>query len=137
MLKSALSQAMNRVRFGRNPFLGQTRLADVAGKLAGWASSGIGKSSPSHGMRLKTDLGDRIQRQMWAGTYELHVRECFEALVQPGDTYFDVGAHIGYHASLVALHTGPKGRVYAFEADPAMYAKLAGNLTQFSWGVAV
>lgn len=137
MLKAAISQGLGRVRFGRSPFRGQMRLADLAGKLAGWSSSGIGNSSPSLGMRLETDLRDRIQRQMWAGIYEPHVRECFEVLVQPGDTYFDVGAHIGYHASLAAFRTGPKGRVCAFEADPAMYAKLAGNLAQFSWAAAV
>lgn len=122
---------------GRRPFRGQARLANVAGKLAAWANSGVGKSSPSNGMQLETDLRDRIQRQMWAGVYEPHVRECFESLVQPGDTYFDVGAHIGYHASLVALRTGPTGRVCAFEADPAIYSKLAANLRQFPWASAV
>ncbi|MGH9701062.1 MAG: FkbM family methyltransferase [Candidatus Acidiferrales bacterium] len=137
MLKSALSQWLPRVRFGRVPFRGQTRLADAAGKLAAWANSGAGKSSPSIGWQLETDLRDRIQRQMWAGVYEPHVRKCFEALIRPGDTYFDVGGHIGYHASLAALRTGPAGRVYAFEADPAMHAKLAANLRQFPWATAV
>lgn len=137
MLKNAFAQGLRRVRFGRAPFRGQTRLADAAGKLAAWANSGIGKSSPSAGMQLETDLRDRIQRQMWAGVYEPHVRECFEALIRPGDTYFDVGGHIGYHASLAALRTGPTGRVFAFEADPAMHAKLAANLRQFPWATAV
>lgn len=137
MLKSAFSKVLRHVRLGRSPFRGQARLANVGGKLAGWANSGVGKSSPSDGMQLETDLRDRIQRQMWAGVYEPHVRECFEALIRPGDAYFDVGAHIGYHASLVALRTGSTGRVYAFEADPAMYSKLAANLRQFSWAAAV
>jgi FkbM family methyltransferase len=137
MLKSALAQGLRRVRFGRTPFRGQTRLADAAGKLAAWANSGVGQSLPSVGLQLETDLRDRIQRQMWAGVYEPHVRECFEALIRPGDTFFDVGGHIGYHASLAALRTGPAGRVFAFEADPAMHAKLAANLRQFPWAKAV
>ena len=137
MLKSAFAQCLRRVRFGRAPFRGQTRLADAAGKLAAWANSDAGKSSPSAGLQLETDLRDRIQRQMWAGVYEPHVRECFEALLRPGDTYFDVGGHIGYHASLAALRTGATGRVIAFEADPSMHAKLAVNLRQFPWATAV
>lgn len=137
MLKGVLSQGLRRVRLGRAPFRGQTRLADAAGKLAAWASSGAGKSWPADGLQLETDLRDRIQRQMWAGVYEPHVRECFEALIRPGDTYVDVGGHIGYHASLAALRTGPTGRVFALEADPTMHERLGANLRQFPWAKAV
>ena len=93
--------------------------------------------SPWPGVRFETDLTDRIQRQMWAGMYEPHVRECFDALLQPGNVYVDVGAHIGYHAVFAAHRVGPTGRVYAFEADPSMYERLNRNLTQFPWAQAV
>jgi FkbM family methyltransferase len=73
---------------------------------------------------------------MWAGTYEPHVRACLDSLVEPGHVYFDVGGHIGYHAVAAAHKVGANGQVFAFEADPMMYERLAGNLRQFSWALA-
>jgi FkbM family methyltransferase len=35
-----------------------------------------------------------------------------------GATFWDVGAHIGYHSFCVAALAGPKGRVFAFEPNP-------------------
>lgn len=93
-------------------------------------------ATPWPGVCLETDLTDRIQRQMWAGMYEPHVTACFDALIEPGDVYFDVGGHIGYHAVAAAHRVGSAGRVFAFEADPVMYQRLKGNLAQFSWAQA-
>jgi FkbM family methyltransferase len=74
---------------------------------------------------------------MWAGVYEQHVRQCFDVLLQPGDGYLDVGAHIGYHAVAAAHRVGAGGRVTAFEADAAMYKRLMRNLDQFPWAQTV
>ena len=93
-------------------------------------------ASPWPGVRFETDLSDRIQRQMWAGTYEPHVRACLDALLEPGHVYFDVGGHIGYHAVAAAHKVGVNGQVFAFEADPVMYERLARNLEQFPWAQA-
>jgi FkbM family methyltransferase len=94
-------------------------------------------ASPWPGVRFETDLTDRIQRQMWAGVYEPHVRECFDVILEPGAVYFDVGAHIGFHAVFAAHRVGRQGRVFAFEADPHNYERLARNLSQFHWAQAV
>ncbi len=94
-------------------------------------------ASPWPGVRFETNLTDRIQRQMWAGVYEPHVRECFDVLLEPGAVYFDVGAHIGFHAVFAAHRVGQQGRVFAFEADPRVYERLARNLSQFPWAQAV
>jgi FkbM family methyltransferase len=97
----------------------------------------VGVASPWPGVRFEVDLTDRIQRQMWAGLYEQHVRHCFDVLLQPGDGYVDVGAHIGYHAVAAAHCVGASGRATAFEADPAVYNRLTRNLAQFPWAQAV
>jgi FkbM family methyltransferase len=112
---------------------GQGRLVDALGKLAGRMGGEHAVVSPWPGVLFETDLTDRIQRQMWAGTYEPHVRACFDALMEPGDVYFDVGGHIGYHAVAAAHKAGVNGQVFAFEADPMMYERLARNLEQFPW----
>jgi FkbM family methyltransferase len=136
-LMEAASHRIGTLRFGRHSIPGQGRMADAVGKLAGWVGGGHAITSPWPGVQFEADLSDRIQRQMWAGIYEPHVRECFDALLRPGHGYFDVGAHIGYHAVAAAHRVGPSGRVTAFEADPGMYRRLARNVDQFPWAQTV
>src|ERR1700678_2031950 len=41
------------------------------------------------------------------------------ALLQPGDVFFDVGAHHGWMSMVAARRTGRTGRVVAFEPSPS------------------
>ncbi len=50
------------------------------------------------------------------------------ALLEPGDTFVDLGANLGYYSVLAALRVGPRGRVFAFEPDPDNFALLERNL---------
>lgn len=43
---------------------------------------------------------------------------------KPGDTIVDIGAGLGEEATIYAEQVGPHGRVYAIEANPAVYAIL-------------
>ena len=128
---------MNTVHWAKRPFRGQGRLADTVGRVAEWVTAGRGLSHPYPGVELETRLNDRIQRQMWAGTYEPHVRACMETLIEEGHTVLDVGAHIGVHASAAAFLCGSSGRVAAFEADPELHRHLRKNLAQFPWAHAI
>lgn len=128
---------MNTLNWTRRPFRGQGRLADTFGKVAEWVTAGRGVSHPYPGVELETKLADRIQRQMWAGTYEMHVRTCIESLIDEGHTVLDVGAHIGFHAAAAAFMCGSTGRVAAFEADPDLHRHLRRNLAQFPWAHAI
>lgn len=112
---------------------GRGHLVDGLGKLARWIGGDCAVASPWPGVRFETDLTDRIQRQMWGGIYEPHIRKCLNVLLEPGAVYFDVGAHIGFHAAFAAYRVGPQGQVFAFEADPVVYERLVRNLSQFSW----
>ena len=58
-------------------------------------------------------------------TYEPNIGAIIAALLGPGDTFFDVGANIGYH-TLGAAATG--AHVYAFEPVPRLRNRLVGNL---------
>jgi hypothetical protein len=81
-------------------FRGKTRLADFFGRLA-YSGRNIGTFPLPDGKTATVDLGDRIQRLMWAAAYEPVVTRCLTALLRPGDTFVDVGAHIGFF-SLIA-----------------------------------
>ena len=78
--------------------------------------------------------------RMWLDdkdTLELAVHEVYEPVettllkkfLQPGQTFVDVGANIGYYTLLAARIVGPKGKVYAFEPDPTNFALLTKNIS--------
>lgn len=48
--------------------------------------------------------------------------------LNPGDSVIDIGANIGSFTVLAAIKVGPKGKVYSFEPDPAVYERLLKNV---------
>jgi FkbM family methyltransferase len=62
-----------------------------------------------------------------ASPTEPHVLRWIHEFLQPGNTFFDVGAHYGW-MSLAACHcVGAKGKVVAFEASPPLVECLQYN----------
>jgi protein-L-isoaspartate(D-aspartate) O-methyltransferase len=57
-----------------------------------------------------------------------HARWLDALTVQEGDTVLQVGAGSGYYTTILAQLAGPRGLVYAFEIDPALAERAAGNL---------
>ena len=125
-----------RVLNSTSPFRGKTRLADLLGRLMLTFKGRRGTFPLASGETVTIDLGDRIQRLMWGGAYEPHVRKCFAALLRPGDTFVDVGAHIGFFSMIASSLVGPCGKVYAFEPNSTLFQTLRSNAAQFPWMVA-
>jgi FkbM family methyltransferase len=48
--------------------------------------------------------------------------------LQPGDTFCDVGANLGFYSLVAARVVGKSGRVIAIEADPDNFADLTANI---------
>jgi FkbM family methyltransferase len=117
-------------------FPGKGRLADALGRIRCKIGYGSGRCL-SGGTVLRVDLRDRIQRAMWGGCYEPHVRRCLAALIRPGDSILEVGAHIGYLTTFEASCVGPQGRVFAFEVDPDNYSRLSSHVGGVPWVSAV
>lgn len=61
------------------------------------------------------------------GDYEPWLGELLQRWLRPGDTFVDVGAHIGYVSLCAARLVGPDGVVVAFEPDPDNFARLQAN----------
>jgi FkbM family methyltransferase len=118
-------------------FAGKVRLTDAIARIAASTGKTWGTCSPGNGGMIRVNLHDRIERQMWGGCYEAHVRRSLQVLLSPGDIFIDVGGHIGYHAVLGASLVGSGGRVIAFEADPRNFARLRDHLAPFPWATAV
>lgn len=50
-------------------------------------------------------------------------------LIGPGDVVIDAGSNIGVHSLFFSQRVGPKGQVFAFEPQAAIYRLLQSNLT--------
>jgi FkbM family methyltransferase len=108
-------------------------LVDVLGRLTSSWSGGLGTFSLASGEMVTIDLRDRIQRLMWGATYEPHVRKCFTAFLRPGDTFVDLGAHVGFFSVIAAALVGSSGKIFSFEANSWNFQSLYANATQFPW----
>lgn len=62
------------------------------------------------------------------GFNEPHVTRMLTSLIQPGDTFVDVGANIGYYSVLGAFRAWPDGRVWTFEPQLRAYQLHSDNL---------
>ena len=72
--------------------------------------------------------------EIWEEKGETHFVRRF---VKPGDVAFDVGANMGWYATLLSDLVGPRGRVYALEPNPAAYRLLALSARAFPQVVTV
>jgi FkbM family methyltransferase len=78
------------------------------------------------GLDMELDLRDNLQAVVfYTGDYEPRFTRHLHAEIRAGDTYADVGAHIGVHALRVARRLARSGgRVLAFEPTPDSAQKL-------------
>jgi FkbM family methyltransferase len=80
------------------------------------------RSGHAQGLRLLIDPSS--ERFYWTGTYEPAVQDIIARRLGPGDTMWDVGAHIGFFAAIASQAVGRTGHVVAFEPLPANAARL-------------
>lgn len=66
------------------------------------------------------------------GLYDRIVPEMILRFLNPGELAVDVGANIGQNSSVMALATGPQGRVVAFEPHPPIGDVLQRNIDRWS-----
>jgi FkbM family methyltransferase len=83
-----------------------------------------------HGVMYSRE-GDLITDQL--RTYSAHTRNELAMLLsflREGDIVLDIGAHIGSYSLSLATKVGPRGKVFAFEPDPANYDLLVRNIQE-------
>lgn len=72
--------------------------------------------------------------EYWLGTFEPVVQQSIVEGLSPGETFFDVGSHSGFHSLLGARAVGPEGLVVAIEPDPANAAETEGQAALNGFG---
>lgn len=105
----------------------------VGARLAGmWRSllkPADGIYQTPFGFSLYSDMNDTVSDQLTLhGVYEPGVTAVMRAVLRPGMTAIDVGAHVGYFTLLACSLVGPAGRVIAFEPERRNFALLDANI---------
>lgn len=86
---------------------------------------------PGSTLTFACDLRNALAREVFfTGKYEPQETDLIGRMLGPGGVFVDVGAHWGYFSLLAADRVGPSGRVVAVEADPRIFAILAGNFAR-------
>ncbi len=75
-----------------------------------------------HKLHLNLDIEKFSQKIMWnyfsqGKFYEPEESKFLERVLKPGDTFIDIGAHIGYYSLLAAILVGETGTVISVEPD--------------------
>ena len=86
---------------------------------------------PLPGLTIHLNPGQRIERLMWAGAYEVGLVRMLKSFLKPGMFFVDLGANIGYFSAIAGALVGPAGRVFAFEPSPSCSGRLQQNLRPF------
>lgn len=86
-------------------------------------------ASTIFGMKVKGNAKDIIQQYIYYfGVWEPHLTRWISHRLEPGDTFVDVGANIGYYSLLASRLVGKGGTVVAIEASPTTFEELRVNL---------
>lgn len=96
-------------------------------KLAyAFLGDGIGVARTHRGHRIFLSTRDFSQSPaiILDGEWERHIEDEVLRHVKPGGTVVEVGANFGYHTLAMAEKLGPKGRLYAVEANPEVFELL-------------
>lgn len=60
--------------------------------------------------------------------HEKNTTKLFQKVLQPGNTFLDLGANVGYFSLLAARLVGKTGKVFSFEPEPTNFHYLTQNL---------
>lgn len=82
------------------------------------------------GLKMYLDPTDQVITPtiLAIGSWEQNETFWFLRTVKPGDTIVDAGANAGYYTLIGSRLVGDKGKVYAFEPEPAMFELLQKNV---------
>ena len=125
MLGHALAATSRRASFER----GRWRIGSLAYRLIDGESGAQSAVRTRHGFAMNLDLAQFVDRTIYCtGEWEPLETRLIADLLEPGDTFVDVGANIGYFTLLASRRVGPEGRVIAVEANPRTFTLLEANV---------
>jgi FkbM family methyltransferase len=77
---------------------------------------------------MQVHLPDLVGVKLYQyGFFEEGLTRAIIEKLQPGDTFVDIGAHVGYYSMLASLLVGAEGHVVSFEPTPRTRGELFAN----------
>lgn len=105
-------------------FKGKTRIEELLRRLL-WTPN---RTSVLGGVRMELDLAEWTQMQLLKQNWlEPRTLQLYKKLLQLGDIFVDVGAHVGFHSLIARQLIGPEGLVLAVEPQPYNAQKILEN----------
>jgi FkbM family methyltransferase len=94
---------------------------------------GLHTAADRHTVKLRLDAEQMSQRGMiecfeQQRFYEAETTQLLGAMLRPGDTFIDIGAHVGYFSMVAVPFVGPHGTVLSFEPEFANYGRLVEHI---------
>lgn len=94
------------------------------------ASSG----SYQYNLKISLDLNQFSQKIMWnclskGQFYEQGASNFLASALREGDSFIDIGSHIGYFSLLASIIVGSSGQVFAIEPEPSNFDQLTTNIS--------
>lgn len=86
------------------------------------------EAGPAAGLWL--ELNPRTGQDYLHGCVESAMQAALAQHLRPGSVFYDLGANIGFFTLLAARCIGPAGKVFSFEPDPAVAARLRRNIAR-------
>jgi len=86
------------------------------------------EAGPARGLWL--ELNPRTGQSYLRGEGETAVQKILVEGLRPGMVFYDLGANIGLYSLLAARIVGANGRVFSFEPDPEVSARLRRNVAR-------
>jgi FkbM family methyltransferase len=81
------------------------------------------------GAMMRCRLRDHIMAHVFFfNVWEPDISHVIETVLEPGDTFIDLGANVGYDTLLASSKVGSGGRVVAIEAASHIFAQLQVNV---------
>jgi FkbM family methyltransferase len=83
------------------------------------------------GATMDCQLPDAVQFYVFLfGVWEPDISAFVQRRLSAGDTFCDIGSHVGYYSLLAAARVGTSGRVVAIEASPTIFGLLQKNMAR-------
>ena len=80
------------------------------------------------GKDLWMELNPRTGQGFVRGTGERGVQDFFTQNLKPGMVVYDLGANCGYFSLIAARCVGAQGKVFSFEPEPVLAARVRNNM---------
>lgn len=79
-------------------------------------------------LHMLLDLSLDFERDIYLNVSNMQMLSVFRKVLRAGDIVVDGGANIGYLSLVASRRVGPRGKVYAFEPQPAAIELLQKNI---------